>query len=434
MPKVIKPLTDTRCTTAKPQEKDYTLFDGGGLHLLIKKSGAKVWRYKFKRPSGKSGLMTFGNYPALTLSAARDKRRDCERLLAEGIDPIDDKNKKQAQANNQLSFEAVARAWHTAYLKTGKWHEETAARALREFENHVFPVIGCLTIDDINPPNLNKLLIKIEQKNIYEVLKKTRQRLVHIFDYAIRQGYITHNPANNLKGSTATKKAKHYPALPLKQLPDFFDRLESVNVTPLVRLCMLINLHVFVRASEIRFARWSEFNIDFTQPPVYEGRVWEIPPVREPIKGAKYSGRGAKMKTAHLVPLSRQVIDLLYQLYDVSGYTFNLFPHRCDPKLFISENTINKTLRRMGYNTETDVCGHGFRSMAYAALRECKLFDRDAVEMQMSHTERNDVTAAYSHTIAFIEERREMVNWWSDYLTACRDKFITPYEFGWLNR
>lgn len=430
MPKIVKPLTDTRCVAAKPKDADYTLFDGAGLHLVIKPSGAKVWRYKFKRPNGKTGLMTFGNYPALTLGAARDKRRECERLLAEEKDPIEEKAKKLARANNEFSFEKVSRAWHAAYLKTGKWGAETADRALKDLENHLFPKLGHLSISEITTRDLNKVLLSIEDKGIYEVLKKSRQRLVHIFAYAIRQGYMDMNPAFNLQGSTATKRAKHYPALPLKQLPDFFDRLATVCATPLVKLCAELTLHIFLRSSEVRFSRWSEINIDFSQPPDYENKIWEVPPVRVAVPGVKHSHRGSKMKAAHMIPLSKQAIDLLYQIHRISGYSDNIFPNRNDIRKFISENSVNKLLRQMGYSTQDDVCGHGFRSMAYGALRECKLFDRDAVEMQMSHFERNEVTAAYSHTIQFIEDRREMMNFWSNYLDAARAELITPHEFG----
>ena len=185
MAKKTIPLSDSKCTGAKPQEKDYSLYDGHGLILFIRKSGSKVWRFKYKRASGKDGLMTLGNFPALSLKSARDKRRELEELIANGIDPIEHAEIQKAKSNNAYSFEVIARDWHKEYSNTGRWIAHTAERALKNLEDYVFPTIGQQSIDAVKPRDLVKVLRFIEETGYTEVLKKTRQRFSSIFSYAI---------------------------------------------------------------------------------------------------------------------------------------------------------------------------------------------------------------------------------------------------------
>jgi len=416
------PLSDSKCTGAKPQEKDYSLYDGHGLILFVRKSGSKVWRYKYKRANGKEGLMTLGSFPALTLKAARDKRRELEELLANGIDPIEHEQIQKTKLQNAYSFEAVARDWHKEYNKTGRWVADTADRALKNLEEYVFVLIGSKPIDAVKPKDLTAVLRSIEEKGFTEVLKKTRQRLISIFAHAISRGLIEENPAYFLKDIFVTTKApKHYPQLSLDRLPELQQRLANDNGYPLTKLCTLFALHTFVRSSELRFARWDEFDL--------EKGIWTLPATREAIAGQKFSNRGAKMKADHLIPLSPQAITLLKEIHKYSGMTKNLFPKNGDPNGFISESTINKTLRRMGYDTDKDICGHGFRGMACSALVQSTLFQKEAVEKQMSHQERDQVRLAYTHTAQYLEERKAMLNWWSDYLEANQQVHISPYDF-----
>lgn len=420
MAKKTLPLSDSQCSAAKPREKDYSIYDGHGLILFIRKSGSKVWRYKYKRANGKDGLMTLGNFPALSLKAARDKRRELEVLLANGIDPIE--HGAIAKVNNAYTFEILARDWHAEYTKTGRWIAHTADRALKNLEDYVFPIIGGHAIDSVRPKELVRVLRSIEELGYTEVLKKTRQRFNSIFAYAISRGLIEENPAYFLKDVfVKTKKPKHHPQLPLEQLPELLQRLESDNGYPITRLCTAFALHTFVRSSELRFARWSEFDL--------QKGLWIIPGERELIPGQKFSNRGAKMKLDHLIPLSPQVINILKEIHTYSGMTKNVFPKNGDPNGFISETTINNTLRRIGYDTNTDICGHGFRGMACSALVQSTLFQKEAVEKQMSHQERDQVRLAYTHQAEYLEERKAMLNWWSDYLEANRTTYISPYEF-----
>lgn len=244
--------------------------------------------------------------------------------------------------------------------------------------------------------------------------------------YAVQSGLIDYNPAQDMAGAVATGKRVHRAALELKRLPEFLQRIDDYKGRPLTKLAVKLTLLVFIRSSELRFARWDE--IDF------ENAMWTIPAEREAIEGVKHSHRGSKMRTTHLVPLSRQAIEILKQIYQFSGNHELIFIGDHNPRKPMSENTVNNALRVMGYDTKTEVCGHGFRTMACSSLIESGLWSKDAVERQMSHQERNSVRAAYIHKAEHIGERRLMVQWWADYLDANREKGITPFDYAKINR
>jgi integrase len=240
--------------------------------------------------------------------------------------------------------------------------------------------------------------------------------------HAVHLGLIDTNPAVNLDGVITPPVKRHYPALSLEHLPELFERIEGYHQgRELTRLSVMLTLHLFIRSSELRFARWCE--IDF------RNQVWTIPASREAIAGVRYSGRGAKMCRPHIVPLSRQAIDILRQIEDIAGNDKLVFPSDHNPHKPMSENTVNKALRLMGYDTKKDICGHGFRAMACSALIESSLWSHDAIERQMSHHERNSVRAAYIHKAEHLEARNAMMQWWSDYLDACSKTYVPPYKW-----
>ncbi len=314
----------------------------------------------------------------------------------------------------------MALAWHKS---NRKWSQNTADRLLASLNNHIFPVIGNLPVSELKPRHFIDLLKGIEEKGLLEVASRTRQHLSNIMRHAVHQELIDTNPAANLGGVTTPPVRRHYPALPLERLPELLERIGAYHQgRELTRHAVLLMLHVFIRSSELRFARWSE--IDFTN------RVWTIPPTREPIIGVRYSGRGAKMRMPHIVPLSEQSIAILKQIKDITGNNEPIFPGDHNPYKPMCENTVNKALRVMGYDTKTDICGHGFRAMACSALMESGLWAKDAVERQMSHQERNTVRMAYIHKAEHLKARKAMMQWWSDYLEACRESYAPPYTIG----
>lgn len=416
-------LTDIKVRSAKPQEKEYTLVDGDGMFLLIHPNGSKYWRFRF-RFGGKQHLMAFGVYPETSLADARQKREEARKLVAAGIDPREHKRTvKEEQTKEAITFESVAREWHAA---NKKWTEEHSRRVLKSLEDNLFPAIGKRSIDSFSTRDLLVPIKVVEATGRLEVASRLQQRTNAIMRYAVQSGLIDYNPAQEMAGAVASSNRVHRPALELKRLPELLQRIDSYSGRLLTRLAVELTLLIFIRSSELRFARWPE--IDF------ERAMWTIPPEREPIPGVKHSQRGAKMRTPHLVPLSKQALAILKQIKQFCGGHELIFIGDHDPRKPMSENTVNSALRVMGYDTKVEVCGHGFRTMACSSLIESGLWSKDAVERQMSHMERNAVRAAYIHKAEFIDERKLMLQWWADFLDANREKGITPFDYAKFNQ
>ncbi|HAL9639075.1 TPA: integrase arm-type DNA-binding domain-containing protein [Escherichia coli] len=419
-------LTDAKIRAAKPTDKAYKLTDGAGMFLLVHPNGSRYWRLRY-RILGKEKTLALGVYPEVSLSEARTKRDEARKLILEGIDPCEQKRAKKVVPDLQLSFEHIARRWHAS---NKQWAQSHSDKVLKSLETHVFPFIGNRDITTLNTPDLLIPVRAAEDKQIYEIASRLQQRISAVMRYAVQSGIIRYNPALDMAGALTTVKRQHRPALDLSRLPELLSRIDSykgqpVTGQPVTRLAVMLNLLVFIRSSELRYARWSEIDI--------ENAMWTIPAEREPLPGVKYSHRGSKMRTPHLVPLSKQAVAILTELQTWAGENGLVFTGAHDPHKPISENTVNKALRVMGYDTTLDICGHGFRTMACSALIESGLWSRDAVERQMSHQERNGVRAAYIHKAEHLEERRLMLQWWADFLNANRERFISPFEYAKIN-
>lgn len=415
-------LTDIKVRSAKPQEKEYTLVDGDGMFLLIHPNGSKYWRFRF-RFGGKQHLMAFGVYPETSLADARQKREEARRLVAAGIDPREHKRAvKEEQAKEVITFESVARDWHAS---NQKWSESHSGRVLKSLEDNLFAAIGKRNITELKTRDLLIPIKAVEMSGRLEVAARLQQRTTAIMRFAVQSGLIDYNPAQEIAGAVATAKRQHRAALELNRIPELLHRIDTYTGRPLTRLAVELTLLVFIRSSELRFARWAE--VDF------ENAMWTIPGEREPLEGVKHSHRGSKMRTPHLVPLSRQALTILEQIKSMGGNRELIFVGDHNPRKPMSENTVNKALRVMGYDTKVDVCGHGFRTMACSSLIESGLWSKDAVERQMSHQERNSVRAAYIHKAEHLGERRLMLQWWADYLDANRESVISPFEYAKLN-
>ncbi|MEC3733380.1 tyrosine-type recombinase/integrase [Escherichia coli] len=412
-------LTNAKIRTLKPSDKPFKVSDSHGLYPRVKPGGSRHWYLKY-RISGKESRIALGAYPAISLSDARQQRDGIRKMLALNINPVQQRAAVRGSPTPEKVFKNVALAWHKS---NRKWSQNTADRLLASLNNHIFPVIGNLPVSELKPRHFIDLLKGIEEKGLLEVASRTRQHLSNIMRHAVHQELIDTNPAANLGGVTTPPVRRHYPALQLERLPELLERIGAYHQgRELTRHAVLLMLHVFIRSSELRFARWSE--IDFTN------RVWTIPATREPIIGVRYSGRGAKMRMPHIVPLSEQSIAILKQIKDITGNNELIFPGDHNPYKPMCENTVNKALRVMGYDTKKDICGHGFRAMACSALMESGLWAKDAVERQMSHQERNTVRMVYIHKGEHLEARKAMMQWWSDYLEACRESYAPPYTIG----
>ncbi|EAW2935164.1 DUF4102 domain-containing protein [Salmonella enterica subsp. enterica serovar Newport] len=411
-------LTDIKVRTAKPTDKQYKLTDGSGMHLLVHPNGSKYWRLQY-RFDGKQKMLALGVYPDVSLADARTRRDDARKLLANNIDPGDKKKSDKIEQEEARTFEQLAVEWHAT---NKKWSEEHSRRVLKSLEDNLFPAIGRRNIADLKTRDLLAPIKAVELSGRLEVASRLQQRTTAIMRYAVQSGLLDYNPAQEMVGAVASSNRQHRPALQLKRIPELLRRIDSYTGRPLTRLAVELTLLVFIRSSELRFARWSE--IDF------ETSMWTIPAEREAIEGVKHSQRGSKMRTPHLVPLSHQALAILKDVYKLSGDRDFVFIGDHDHRKPMSENTVNKALRVMGYDTKVEVCGHGFRTMACSSLIESGLWSRDAVERQMSHMERNSVRAAYIHKAEHLDERRLMLQWWADFLDANRESEVSPYDFG----
>jgi len=388
------------------------------MHLLINPNGSKYWRLQY-RFGGKQKVLALGVYPMVSLGEARRKRDEAKKLVSDGIDPSEKKKADKIEQSEALTFEAVARDWHTACKR--KWSDSHSERVLKSLEDNLFSSIGQRKIAELKTKDLLVPVKTVAASGRLEVAARLQQRTTAIMRYAVQNGLIDYNPAQEMSGAIAVAKRTHRPALPFDRFSELLERIESFKGRKLTKLAVKLTLLIFIRSSELRFARWSE--IDFVNA------MWTIPGEREPLPGVKHSHRGSKMKTPHLVPLSRQALELLKAIREISGECDLVFIGDHDFRKPMSENTVNKALRSMGYDTTVEVCGHGFRAMACSALIESGKWSRDAVERQMSHQERNSVRAAYIHKAEHLDERRLMLQWWADYLDETTKRRIAPFDF-----
>lgn len=411
-------VTNTVIRHAKPRKSAYKLSDSLGLYLLVSPNGSKRWYFRYSFGNRDSRL-ALGSWPAVPLAEAREKRDLNRKLIASGINPTENQRQEKFHSIARWNFELVAREW---YASRQKWSQDYALKVLRSLEMYLFPELGHRDITTLKTRDFIPVLQAVEKKGYSEVALRLQQRIAGIMRYAVQMGLTDYNPALDLAGTISPRPPQHYPALELTEISELLTRIHRYPGRPLTRMAMLLTLLVFVRSSELRLARWQE--IDF------ENSVWVIPAKRQPIKHIRFSHRGAKMHSPHVVPLSRQAIRLLREIKVLTGSEDLIFPGDHDPQKPISENTINSGLRRIGYDTKSEICGHGFRTMACSALVESGLWSKDAIERQMSHQERSNVRAAYIHKASMMEERQAMMQWWADYLDANLKEPCHPWFFA----
>lgn len=394
-------LTDTAIRQTKPRDKAFKLTDGQGLFLLVQPTGARLWRLKY-RFDGKEKLLALGAYPAVSLAVARRRCNAARELLADGQDPGAERKqaKRAARLAAENSFEAVARAWWEKWR--GDRTTRTAHAALRALENHVFPHIGNKPITAVEPVDVLDTLRPLEARGTTDMLKRVRARIGEIYIFAIASGAARGNPAEGLHKAVTPHKEQRRAALRGFELRDFFIRLEAVRISAPIKLALRLLVLTFVRPGELRCALWEEFDMD--------AGVWTVPAERDRTRGLT----GMKMREEHTVPLSRQAVAVLRELQALTGGRDLLFPNRNGQGRPISDNTLNKALRAMGYASE-QVTGAGFRATATGILLE-QGFKPDVIDRQLAHRERKQVFAAYSHQAQFMKERKAMMQAWADHL------------------
>lgn len=363
------------------------------MYLLIKPNGGKYWRLKY-RVAGKEKLLALGVYPEVTLADARSKREEAKRGIAGGIDPMEAKREEKIARETQLNntFKDLALEWHSSKLK--KWSAGYASDILGAFNKDVFPYIGKKPIADIKQLELLNVLRRIEGRGATEKAKKVRQRCGEVFRYAIITGRAEYNPAPDLTNGMQGHESNHYPFLTQKELPDFFKALSGYTGSALVVLAARLLIITGLRTGELRGAFWDEIKISKA--------VWEIPASR------------MKMRRPHVVPLSRQALTLIGQLQELTGNYPLMFPGRNDPRKTMSEASINQVFKRIGYDGK--VTGHGFRHIMSTILHE-QGYNIAWIETQLAHVDRNSIRGTYNHA-QYIDGRREMLQWYADYMEA----------------
>jgi integrase len=389
-----KSLSDAVVRNAKPHTKPYKMSDGDGLFLLITPAGGKYWRMKYFF-GAKEKLLALGVFPAVSLAEARERRAQARKVLATGKDPGEAKKeaKRIILQKQESTFEAVAREWHANRL--AKWTPEHAKKILKRLETYVFNRIGSRPIADITATELLSVMRKIEEHG-GEIAHRMLQVCGQVFSYAVITERATASPAVALRGALKPVVKTNHAFIKPNELAAYLSKLEAYDGALQTKLAMKFLLLTFVRTGELRAAEWSEIDFDKAE--------WRIPAER------------MKMRELHIVPLSRQAIGILRQLQSLSGQWKYVFPNQHKPSGFMSENTILYGLYRMGYHSRAT--GHGFRSTASTILNEHG-FRPDVIERQLAHGERNNVRAAYNHA-QYLPERREMMQWWADYLDTMR--------------
>ena len=391
-------LTDTTCRNAKPTEKPRKLSDGGGLFLSVQPNGSKLWRCAY-RYDGRQKLLSFGKYPYVTLQEARKRRDEAKTQLAHGIDPSQarkDARTKTARENAN-TFEHVFREWFD--LKRDGWTAGYADRMKRRMEVDIVPVIGKRPIHAIEPPELLHAIRTVEGRGAVVLASRLLQVSGQVFRYAIASGRAVRDPSQDLRGALRSAgPKKHHSALKPIELGPFLRTLDSYQGERQTSLALLLVLHTMVRTGEARFAVWSEFQgLDGENP------LWRIPADR------------MKMRSEHIVPLTSQAVAILAELKEMSGRSEHVLPAPTKAGV-ISGNRMIYAMYRLGYHGRATV--HGFRGTASTVLNEHG-FNRDWIERQLAHGDRDGVRAAYN-SAEWLNDRRAMMAWWSDYIDRAR--------------
>lgn len=390
-------LTDAMVRKSKPKPTPFKMADGGGLFLLVQPNGSKYWRLAY-RFGGKQKLLALGIYPDVPLVLARERREEARKLLAAGVDPSE--NRKAAKAARleraENSLEVITREWLASHMKNkAPSHRE---KVIRRFELYLFPWLGGKPIADITARQVLEAVQRIEKQGKLETAHRALQVCGQVFRYAVQTGRAERDVTADLKGALPPTTAKHMATFTEpKDVAELLRAIDGFKGSFTVQCALKIAPMLFVRPGELRMARWADINLD----------------------SGEWRYVVSKTKTDHLVPLPKQAVVLLRELHPFSGYGEYVFQGGHDPKKAMSEAAINAALKRMGYDTKTQITGHGFRAMARTILHERLGMDPHIIEHQLAHKVPDALGMAYNRT-KFIEQRKAMMQAWADYLEKLR--------------
>jgi len=398
-------LTDIQVKKAKAKDKPYRLSDGGGLYLWLTPAGGKLWRWGYVY-RGKEKLMSFGKYPGVPLAMARERHAEARKLLAADVDPMAQRKAEKVAVReaSENSFASVAARW------LEHWQEGKSPRHVdstrRRLSSNILPILGSRSIAEIEAPELVAMVKVIEKRGAPDIAKRALQTTGQIFRYAIAHGHTRRNPASEIRPSDILKAARkvNYARIDAKELPNLLKQIEIYPGTHRTRLAMKLMALTFVRTGELICATWDELDL--------EGARWDIPAER------------MKMRTPHIVPLSKQALEVLDALRTLSGDSEWVFPGDGNAT-HMSNNTILKGLERMGYKGL--MTGHGFRGLASTILHE-QGYAHEHIELQLAHAPRNAVSAAYNHAL-HLKARSTMMQDWADFLEHTqRSAKVLPFK------
>ena len=388
-------LKDVELRKLKARAKPYKVHDGDGMHLLVHPNGGMYWQLKY-RFLGKPKTHSMGVYPEVSLKEARDKRTEARKLIRSGIDPSAERKrtKQLALAESESSLKTISTEWLDGRRKI--WTSRHAAKVLRMLEDDIFPPLGARAIADVTPTELLTALRKIEGRDAFYTAHRTQQIVGQIFRYAVASGRAGRDITSDLRGALQPVKSNNYARLSANELPAFLQALSGYDGERQTQNAVMLLMLTFVRSGELRGARWVELDLVKAE--------WRIPAER------------MKMRVEHIVPLSRQAVELFRAQQQVTGSFEHVFPNRNRPRACMSENTIIYAIYRLGYHSRTTA--HGFRGTASTILHESG-FESDVVERKLAHGDRNAVRASYNHA-AYLPARREMMQWWADYIEQAK--------------
>ena len=377
------------------------LFDGGGLYLELMPSGSKIWRHKFTRPNGQENRLTYGPYPEVTILEARKKRELAREQLRDGKDPavLRQQAKLQSARNTDNTFELLAREWFE--LHKSKWVERHAGNIMARLEKDIFTEIGPVPVTEVTHAMMLATIRKIEARGALDIARRTLQVSKQVFDYAIITERAATNPCVALHQVLKPYKKGHFPSITPQEIPKFLAALNDpdARLSRLTRLATKMLMLTFVRTSELIKSTWDEFDFEKAQ--------WII------------GANRMKMGRDHIVPLSRQALDILKEIKADAGNSPYVFQSVARPKLHMNECTILGAIKRIGY--KGTMTGHGFRSLAMTTLKEEVGYPHEIVDRQLAHAPGDKLGRAYDRT-EHLKERRKMMQDWADYLDNIRPK------------
>lgn len=393
MAKLTKPLTNTEIDKARPKDKEYNLQDGEGLCLRVKTSGTKSWLFNYYHPQTKKRKnLSIGQYPSISLAQARKIRSNSRELLANDIDPKENRDdaRRQKSLAATHTLEIVARRWFS--IKKTSIADSTANSLIRNIEKHIFPIIGHRPIDKLSAPEVIEALKPIEAAGTLETLSKLIGNLNEIMTFSVNSGLLSHNALHGIRAAFESPKPVHMATIKPEELPALMSALSYSNLNVTIRCLIEFQMHTMLRPGEAAGVEWSEINFENNLLTISENRM--------------------KRPRTHIVPLTKQVLALLEIMKPISGHRTHVFPSIRNPSRACTNEVANNALKRIGYKNK--LVAHGLRSLASTTLNE-QGFNRDVIEMALSHIDENKVRKAYNHA-EYLTQRKEMLTWWSNYI------------------